>query len=475
VTRLTHFPRFPVGKHPSGSGNRSDERPALRSAREHEGLRRRSAEKAWGLPEGLLDIAINSVQGGMCTSITNRGRFDTSLRELWNVFSGYVFLHPFGLAAPNSVHCHESTVQQALQKNGNVTMYVARDRSQKLPFLVSQAAILAPLSGRHGSLIQYWPIEDTPLYTGTFQSYSGTNATPFGAMGDILTEAFAWPGEVLNPVPLQPITEVSIRRTPHLGNLGQLAMLSGMETAYAADFQLRDWTHRLPECVVAAFEMLMPHAPISSPLLTDQQGVPATQELAIGDAGIYDDLGHIPLLRRRITKIVIYDSSAVHDNSTGTDMENLCQMVYTRRAFGQSGCPDVPWPDSPPVTVFEPSEFGPFWSQVVQLHRAGLPVVVRGRFTVVDNPHLGIVGGWQADVLWIIALPVRAWRQSLPRATDRMLKRYFPNYFAGEMNNRFVISAASQLASWLTKFAMPEIQQMLAEQPTPPKSEKLTV
>jgi len=362
-----------------------------------------------------------------------------------------------------------------LETNGNMTMFVARDRSQQLPFLLSQAAILAPASGRHGDLIQYWPIEDTPLYTGIFQSFSGTNATPYGAVGDILTEAFAWPGEVLNPVPLQPMTEVSIDRKPRLGNLGQLAMLSGMATAYGADFQVRPWTVKIPECAVAAIEMLQPHAPIWSPLLTDKEGVPVTQELAIGDAGIYDDLGHIPLLRRRISKLVIYDSSAVHDNSTGADMEDLCQMTYTRHAFGQSGCNRIPWPNIPPVTVFEPSEFRPFWSKVVQLHRAGEPVVVRGRFTVVDNAHLGITGGWQADVLWVIAVPVRAWSESLPLTTSRMLKEYFPNYLASEMNNRFSISAASQLASWLTNFAMPEIQQMLAEQPTPPTSEKLMV
>eukprot|EP00413_Alexandrium_margalefii_P010206 CAMPEP_0204535666 /NCGR_PEP_ID=MMETSP0661-20131031/13877_1 /ASSEMBLY_ACC=CAM_ASM_000606 /TAXON_ID=109239 /ORGANISM="Alexandrium margalefi, Strain AMGDE01CS-322" /LENGTH=66 /DNA_ID=CAMNT_0051542161 /DNA_START=8 /DNA_END=205 /DNA_ORIENTATION=+ len=66
----------------------------------------------------------------------------------------------------------------------------------------------------------------------------------------------------------------------------------------------------------------MPHADTWSPLgRKDDRGVPISDALAVGDAGIYDDLGHLPLLRRGIRKLVIYDSSAVHDNATGVDRE----------------------------------------------------------------------------------------------------------------------------------------------------------
>ena len=43
----------------------------------------------------------------------------------------------------------------------------------------------------------------------------------------------------------------------------------------------------------------------------------------MGDAGIYDDLGHLPLLRRRVPKLLMFDSAALHNNRTGVEAEDL--------------------------------------------------------------------------------------------------------------------------------------------------------
>jgi hypothetical protein len=36
-------------------------------------------------------------------------------------------------------------------------------------------------------------------------------------------------------------------------------------------------------------------------------------------AGIYDDIGHLPLLRRRVKKLLVFDSAAIHNNRTDAD------------------------------------------------------------------------------------------------------------------------------------------------------------
>lgn len=86
-----------------------------------------------------------------------------------------------------------------------------------------------------------------------------------------------------------------------------------------------------------------------------------------------------------------------------------------------------------------------------------------GNYTVVDNAFLGIHGGWRVEIVWVFALPVRAWREALPSETSVLIEDFFPNYAASEMDSRAVISLASQFASWLThNAALREIREMLS-------------
>merc|ERR1712080_72540 len=145
--------------------------------------------------------------------------------------------------------------------------------------------------------------------------------------------------------------------------------------------------------------------------------------------------------KRSVKKMLIYDSSAVHDNETGVDEENLYEMTYMLAAFGKAdaklpgllpnlpGAPNAGLPKDF-MTVFEPSQFAKIWQQVVEKHAAREPVVIRENLTVVDNAHWGIKGGWQVEVIWAIELPVAAFRASLPAETAAALPSFFPNWLA---------------------------------------------
>lgn len=485
ITKLEglYYKRYPKGFRPGaadeakkafarrlgGAGNRTNRRPTTLS----------DIEASRGLPSGTLDKLLScNWREDPCSCLAFATLPHTSLEELWGFISSYIYLRPFGLAAPYSSLCHEADrerVEGELGKLGwglDKKLYTSKDMSQGLPFHVSQTAIIAPFSTEKGSDSNFvvWPIEHTALYTGTAASFAGTSADSFGGIGDVLVDSFAWPGAAVEPVPNTSSAEIKVRRYVTTLNTGQVSEVAGVATAYIADFMAE---YRLPRCEIVPIERLLPHAKVWSPLNVDSRGVPRTQLAAVGDAGAYDDLGHLPLLRRRVPKMVIFDSSAVHDNSTGTDKENLCQMTYTLAAFGQPGCLTPGNPEGSPTlfmeanfsTVFKPSEFDALWKRIVELHAAEEPIVVRGIFTVVDNAHLGIVGGWRVEILWVIATPVAAWRNRLPRRTSELLPSFFPNYLAADMRSTLEVSATSQFTSWITEnLVLKEIRSMLGDE-----------
>jgi len=230
-------------------------------------------------------------------------------------------------------------------------------------------------------------------------------------------------------------------------------------------------------------EAVLPAQWMWSPLQTDAQGVPTSSKLSVGDAGIYDDIGHLPLLRRRVKKLLVFDSAAIHNNRTdadhagGTEHADAHEMVYLFAAFGQPNNltdglnpPGSPNPNGPAgqMTVFDPKEWPPLWERIRTLAAAREPIVVRGNFTVMDNARMGIVGCptdcWQAEVVFALQMPIDGFVHALPPATAARLPHWFPNYHASELKSRFELSMISQYASWMTEQAvLREVRAMLGD------------
>merc|ERR1711865_92553 len=92
-------------------------------------------------------------------------------------------------------------------------------------------------------------------------------------------------------------------------------------------------------------------------------------------------------------------------------------MQYTKAAFGApSGPVDDPNPPGCPnklcprdfLTVFEPSEFPSLLARAKALKEAGKPAVVRDTFSVLENKHFGITGGWKVEIVFVFQQPVTA-------------------------------------------------------------------
>jgi len=286
-------------------------------------------------------------------------------------------------------------------------------------------------------------------------------------------EPFATRSEIVESLPDEASAPMKIKQRRVFRNLGGLADWVGIATSALSDFQQSpQWWTRFTYgdsfCPLAVIEKFLPHVQMWTPLFTNPLNkVPVTKMFPVGDAGLYDDLGHLPLLRRKVSKMVIFDTSAIHDKgSNGTS--DLLQMTYTLAAFGQPnahfGClPGASNPNQPKdfMTVFEPSDFGRLWNEVKRLKQANEPVIVRGNFTTVNNQHFGIVGGRRVEIVWVIGMHVAEWRDALPSATSKKLPSYFPNYQAWQATTKFQIGALSQFGSWMTERALNEINAML--------------
>jgi hypothetical protein len=280
------------------------------------------------------------------------------------------------------------------------------------------------------------------------------------------------------PAVLDGSAEMLVDRSPDWVNWGALAAWAAQATCYAADYQIRPWVvdainKDFTGCLRPGIDKLIPHADIWSPYWKDKEtDIPWTVSAAVADAGIYDDMGHLPLLRRKVKKMVIYDSSAVHDKEQGHDASDLEEMVYLKAAFGAPGSlkPPMTNPAGSPnpmmaenfTTVFDPAEFPPLWQELQDAVKRGEPAVVRGKYTVIDNPRLGVVGGWQVEIVWVALLPSTSWMKALPAATRDKLQNYFPNYLASESKSQMELSAMAHYAAWLTEQRVAhQIQAML--------------
>lgn len=491
ITRLT----YPIRKFPKKKKNTQEKHDSTQTSlwstvasEDNTGVS--ELELAWEAMSGVaasMSLCHGSVH--ICDCLADA--IVPDLHEMWTVAIIGSLMHQWGLVHPNAAYCHSSQLERVREQLGRFTKVIpSMDVKHNLPFLISQSAVLAVESGRHveaGNPLVAYPFENTLLYTGVPNAYSeeylaDTPREKFKALGDILVEPHGWPSRALEQVSDNATSEVAIHRDLALINVGGLAEWGGPATCYMEDWQIRPFMVDLvnkdfTKCIVPLGQKIVPGASFWSPLDVNRRGVPVTHDLPIADAGVYDDIGHIPLLRRGVKKMVLYDSSAVRDNSTGTLKANLEEMVYVKAAFGQPGEALPGLPPNPPgspnyamaenyMTVFEPSEFDALWDQTQAALASGEPAVIRGTYTVVDNLHFGIKGGWQVEIVWVFTLPSNSFRSALPQETRDDIHDYFPNYVSSEPMSHLELSVMGQYSSHLTEQrVVQEVLAMLGDSP----------
>merc|ERR1712151_646427 len=200
-------------------------------------------------------------------------------------------MQPFDLVNSKSTWCHPTQYERTRERLGNkVRIYQSQDVVHGLPYMISQATVINWTSGtdqKKNPLIMQ-PFEHSLLYSGM----------PHGDRGPgYYTEPFATSSKAKGPVNISAKTTAQVEQELNSLDSGGIAEWISRTTALVSAWQVRptlDFIAETVGCSLKAAQKLAPTNWLWSPYDVDKHGVPKNELTAISDAGMYDDIGHLP-------------------------------------------------------------------------------------------------------------------------------------------------------------------------------------
>lgn len=332
--------------------------------------------------------------------------------EAYAAALGWSFLRPWDLDKPKFLAWTKASCQEILGLSHNAHLelgdfHLAQDRwgTQPAPF---------PIVG--GTLVRssdYYHFEMTPLYAGVSGTFPNAGSRPPSAEqgqglggGKVAPHLF----DTASPTGLAP---------------GSPSVATARLSTPSNAFSLRDVlavTGCAPRALFDAF--FFPNFRYWSPTFVETNGE-RDQEYDFGDGGLLENLGIMPLLRRRCTEIVVFINTeadvaqldlerflkdgTAKDKTLCDSLVPLFQPVKSRKnglyfgnnvVFDNKGDPE-----------------SPLHRLLRTLHtqaKQGEIASCQETYTVVDNPHYGIAGGWEVKVTWVHNCLPQEWLNALP-------------------------------------------------------------
>ena len=261
----------------------------------------------------------------------------------------------------------------------------------------------------------------TPLYLGTRELFptAGSKNRPIGGG---FVEPCGFDSDAPDENPVDGIVDVRLGLR-HRFTLSDLVGTTGAAPAWTlAKLGLNFFG--FPE-----FKYWSPRLPVAD-----------EKEYEFGDGGNLENLAIMPLLARKVARIVVF----VNTN------HRLVQNQYTEVAdslpplFGTA-------PDGFMLNrVFRDDGFGPLMNALWARAAQGGPAWHRETYEVLENAHHGVEGGWQVDVTWVYNQMPAAWHDRL-RPEIRALVGHgefgnFPHYETFFQNASVIDLSARQTA-----------------------------
>ena len=229
-------------------------------------------------------------------------------------------------------------------------------------------------------------VETTPLYAGAHVRHSNAGSSR-RAIGGGYVEPFAFDSDAPDRAPTGGEVSVRLGAKRHRYTLSDVMGTTGAAPAEALE-RLNLSFLGFPE---------FKHWPVP-----DANGA-TTKEYEFGDGGHLENLGIMPLLMRRVEKIVVFintrDELKPDDGKINTSLPPL---------FGQT-------PQFTKNHVFPKSKYRSLVDGLVKAKDAGKTVMFRDKYTVSEALHYGVKGGWKVEVLWVYNERVPDWESELRR------------------------------------------------------------
>ncbi len=324
---------------------------------------------------------------------------DQSVRpaDVWSHAIGRTFLEPYGLFDPHTpvgFTLDRATYDAYLTRNPAVkgaVPHVVHRRSGR-PYLTVHAALNWPADA--GDASHKVGFEMSPLAVGTPQllTLRSGNGEPHRVGGGFVETLGFGCG-----APSTPLDDHGLVSAPLPSRPLTLADAIGASSAFrAAERDLSHYPHMSCWPVTGGVDEV-------------------TSMEVLTDGGDVENYGIIPLLRRRVTAIVVFINTLWpldldYDPATWPVTDDAHGRVIDPFLAPLFGGPDQRFPHN---RVFAEHEFSDVVSTLQTEKRAGRPLVAMTTHTVHANDWWGVVGGWDVRVCWVYNDRVSTWEDQL--------------------------------------------------------------
>jgi len=340
------------------------------------------------------DQLLKTTTGSFTHALTNSFIVDDYLKnalrlagdETYPRAIGDIFLLPFGLdSLKRFFSLDRNSVAAILKHNANMLESDFYRVREGRPFLIINAIILRPDNEK--PLAKMIPVETTPLYTGTRTLFrdAGSNGRDIG--GGFL-EPFAFDSDAPEKAPDRSgRVKVRLGVSRHRYTLSDAIGTSGAAPAKA-----------IAEAGLAFLGFPeFKHWPLTG------VGQTAAKEYEYGDGGNLENLGLIPLLARKVERIIVFVNTRHPLIGSGPgEINGAIPPLFGQTTEFQTN------------VVLQRDKYLPLVEGLLTAKAEGRSVIFKDSYQVQDNAFHGITGGWQVEILWVYNERVPAWEQRLP-------------------------------------------------------------
>jgi hypothetical protein len=340
--------------------------------------------------------------------------------ETYSRAVGDSFLNPFGLdSLQRFFSFDQKSVSMILRHNPDMTEDDFYQVRPGRPYLIVNSIILK--TSNDPPFPRRILFESTPLYVGTrnLHKEAGSNRRDIGG-GYI--EPFGFDSDAPDKAPNQ-----SNRVRVRLGVSRHRYTLSDVIGSSGA----------APAKTLAQIGLSILGFPEFKYWPLTRIGQTSAKEYEFGDGGNLENLGVMPLLMRKVKRIIVFVNT--RDELLGGDIGQINTSIPP--LFGQT-------PRFQLNLVFPKVKYASLVQGLLAAKQAGGTVLFKDRYLVQENTHYGIEGGWEVEVLWVYNERVSAWEKELPARIRRMIGTgslgNFPHYHTFFQNFPAIIDLSAK-------------------------------
>ena len=346
--------------------------------------------------------------------------------------------------------------------------------SARRPFLVVGSSMLARkrFAGRRWSL---FPVEITPLYTGIPQALETKKGRPIGG-GFFESPAIDADRYEFHKCSNGAGTCVTtsrrlMQKKPNI-NANRFTVSDALGSSGAA-----------PVLSLRRLGLNLFGFPEFKTTAISQPNNGESTEYAFGDGGHIDNLGVIPLLSRRVEKILVFVNSGkpfFRNKKLEEPKRGQLKKLFEQR-WEQEPKGKVAKQKGNEVSILEPKGWDLIVERYADLKREGLPLVACSQFSTVANKRYGIPA-YDPQICFVFLDRSEKWINSLPQSEPLVSKlrsknrlpfrtfHRFPHYgtfFHRAWKGRIIdlseeqVNALAQLTSWTVVESGPAVSRCL--------------